>query len=273
MKNQIAVITGAGSGIGKAIAMECSRNYGKLHLVGRSRRKLESVAGIARRNGCEVKTHSVDLASCDEIKKFYSHVGNEEKQIDLLVHSAGIFFSGSIENASIKHFDQLYYTNVRGPYYLTQLFLTMLRRSQGQIVFINSSVGLGGSPKNVSQYSAMKQALKAVTDILREEVNEEGIRVINIFPGRTATSMQKAICKAEGMLYVKSDHSQPEDIAKVLMSALRLSKTSEIKDIVIRPMKKLKLSKTSLYQWACAVSFACQDIFGSIDFFACPLWV
>jgi short-subunit dehydrogenase len=123
---------------------------------------------------------------------------------------------------------------------LTQLFLPLIRQKKGQIVFINSSVGLTGGRANISQYVATKQALKAITDSLREEVNSDGVRVINVYPGRTATPMQRAICRAEGQTYRPKIFSQPEDIAKIVFNALFVSKSSEVTDIVIRPMKKAK---------------------------------
>ncbi len=262
MDDQVAVITGAGSGIGKAIAVECSRHYGKLCLVGRTLDKLEAVARQIRKYCPQVDCYRVDLSSLDEIRKFSREIQHCYEGIHLLVHSAGVFFRGSIEYADIDHFDEQYFTNVRGPYYLTQLLLTPIRKTEGQIVFINSSVSLGeNTVPTISQYAATKQALKAVTDILREEVNAEGVRVVSIYPGRTATPMQEAICKAEGVPYIKKDFSQPEDVARVVLHALALPKTSEIKDIVIRPMNRPKVRTSS-----CTIALPAQLTYnGSAD--------
>ena len=260
MNDKFAVITGASSGIGKAIAVECSKQYGKLCLIGRSLDKLKAVTEYTRKFCRQVDCYSVDLTSLDQIRKFSKEIKKSHESIDLLVQSAGVFFRGSIEYADINHFDQQYFTNVRGPYYLTQLLLPLIRKTKGQVVFINSSVGLGeNNVEEISQYTATKQALKAVTDILREEVNAEGIRVISIYPGRTATPMQEAICKAEGMPYNKKDLSQPKDIARVILNTLALPKTSEIKDIVIRPMKKENI-RTPLNKFAVAAQLTDRAI-------------
>jgi short-subunit dehydrogenase len=134
--------------------------------------------------------------------------------------------------------DQQFGVNVRGPYALTQAFLPLLRSSRGQIVFINSTAGLSAGP-NVGQYAATKHALKAITDSLREEVNPDGIRVLSIFNGRTATPMQAAVHVAEGRDYCPEKLIQPDDVASVVVHALSLPKTAEITDVQMRPFAKL----------------------------------
>jgi short-subunit dehydrogenase len=240
MDNKVVIITGAGSGIGKAIAMECSKHYPIVCLVGRSLHKLELVAESANTSYAKMYCYGVDLTSCSDIKDFYIKINNQWGHVDVLVHSAGIFSCGGIENAPVEEFDRQFFTNVRGPYYLTQLLLPLIRKKKGQIVFINSSVGLTGGRANISQYAATKQALKTFTDSLREEVNSDGIRIISVYPGRTATPMQQEICRAEGKRYRPKIFSQPEDIAKIVLNALFVSKNSEVTDIAIRPMKKGK---------------------------------
>ena len=236
--NKIVIITGAGSGIGKAIAVECSKHYSIVCLIGRSMDKLESVADSARAFSAQVYCYCVDLTSCADIKNFSIEINKQWGQVDALVHSAGIFSNGSIESSPIDEFDRLFFTNVRGPYYLTQLLLPLIKKKKGQIVFINSSVGMNGAKANISQYAATKYALRAIADSLREEVNSDGLRIISVYPGRTATEIQQAIYRAEGKKYQAEILSQPKDIAKIVLNALFVSRSSEVTDIVIRPMKK-----------------------------------
>lgn len=232
------IITGAGSGIGKAVAIECSKHYSILCLVGRSMDKLESVADSARVFCSEARCYCVDLTSCADIKDFSTEINKRWGQVDALIHSAGIYSYGSVESSPIEDFNRLYYTNVRGPYYLTKLLLPLIRKKKGQIVFINSSIVMNGAKANISQYAATKYALRAIADSLREEVNSDGLRVISVYPGRTATEMQKAVYRAEGKKYKPEILSQPEDIAKIVLNALFVPRTSEVTDIVIRSMKK-----------------------------------
>ena len=130
-----------------------------------------------------------------------------------------------------------YRTNVRGPYLLTQELLPLLLERQGQVVFINSSAGLTARA-NIAQYAATKHALKALADGLRDEVNPRGVRVLSVFPGRTATPTQQKLCGEEGRPYRPARLLQPEDVAAVVVNALCLPRTAEVTEIKIRPMLK-----------------------------------
>jgi NADP-dependent 3-hydroxy acid dehydrogenase YdfG len=113
-----------------------------------------------------------------------------------------------------------------------------LTAARGQIVFINSSVGLSAKRAEIGQYAATKHALKAIADTLREELNPKGIRVLSVYLGRTATPMQKALCHEERKAYHPEMLLQPEDVASVIVHALTLARTAEVTDISIRPMQK-----------------------------------
>ena len=113
----------------------------------------------------------------------------------------------------------------------------MLKVRPGQIVFINSTVGLQARA-GVSQYAATKHALNAIANSLREEVNADGIRVLSVFPGNTATPLQEIICQIEGRLYQPEILIQPEDIAAVVVNTLRLPRSAEVMDVRVRPLVK-----------------------------------
>ena len=143
-----------------------------------------------------------------------------------------------MERARIEDFDVQYATNVRVPYVLTQRLLPLLTTARGQIVFINSSVGLVARRPEVGQYSATKHALKAIADSLREEVNPKGIRVLTVYLGRTATPMQEALYRQEGRVFHPEALLQPEDVASVVVHTLNLPPSAEVTDISIRPIIK-----------------------------------
>ena len=111
---------------------------------------------------------------------------------------------------------------MRLPFLLqTQSLLPLLRLRPGQIVFINSSQGLEARA-TTGLYASTKHALKAFADSLRQEVNAEGIRVLSVYPGRTATARMKALYKAEGRKYRPTLLLQAEDIAQIVIAALQL---------------------------------------------------
>ena len=143
-----------------------------------------------------------------------------------------------MERARIEDFDSQYATNVRAPYLLTQRLLPALMKARGQIVFINSSVGIAVRRAEVGQYAATKHALRAIADSLREEVNPKGIRVLTMYLGRTATPMQQALFQQERREYHPESLLQPEDVASVVVHTLMLPRTAEVTDISIRPMTK-----------------------------------
>ena len=105
-------------------------------------------------------------------------------------------------------------------------------------MFINSSAALR-TTVGIGQYAATKHALKAIADSLREEVNGDGVRVLSIYPGRTASPMQEAIHATENKAYQPEHLLQTEDVASVVINTLNLPRTAEITDINIRPLKKL----------------------------------
>lgn len=237
LKGQVAVITGSSSGIGKSIALELSKIEVQLCLLGRNPERLEVVAEMARKNSPLVKCYCVDLTKDEDVQKLPKKIGMDFEKIHMLVHSAGVIFLGKLEFSSVKDFDWQYKTNVRAPFLLTQTLLPMLRSGKGQIVFINSSAGLKAGVNN-GQYAATKSALKAIADSFRNELNIEGIRVLSVYPGKTATAMQKAVFKMEGKEYKPEYLLQSENVAATVINALRMPRSAEITNIHIRPFLK-----------------------------------
>ncbi len=239
-KDQVAVISGGGSGMGKAIALQLSTQGAKVYILGRNLENLLSVKNNSEEIAGEIIPYQMDITEDSEIHKLKGHIENDSGHLDLLIHSAGIITLGDIKTAPVEDLDKQYRTNVRAPYVLTQALLPMLISSQGQIVVINSSAGLSAAKAGVSQYAATKHALKAFTDSLRAEVNPEGVRVISVYPGRTASPMQAKIYEMEGRgeAYNPQRLMQAEDVADVVINALALPKTAEITDIQVRPMMK-----------------------------------
>lgn len=236
-EDHVAVVTGASAGIGRAIACALAAEGASICLVGRNRRALgdaeEYMGGITS----SVRSCPVDLTVDSHIQTLKADLDRNFGHVDILVHCAGIISMGSIEESSPEQFDQQYRTNVRAPYLLTRTLLPAIRSRHGQIVFMNSSAGLKAGAK-VGQYSATKHALKAIADSLREEVNPDGVRVLTIYPGRTATAMQALVHEMEGRSYVPERFLQPGDIAAVVVNALSLPRSAEVTDVQIRPFIK-----------------------------------
>jgi NADP-dependent 3-hydroxy acid dehydrogenase YdfG len=237
LKNQIAVVTGASSGIGKAIALSLAAQGAEVCLVARRRELLEDVAKQAHALSSRGHACPADLTKDDDIRALGDRVQKDFGHLNILVLCSGAIFHAPLEKASLADFDLMYRSNVRGHYAMIQRMLPLLRKSAGQIVFINSSAGLR-SPAGVGQFSATQHAFRSIADSVRDEVNGDGIRVLSVYPGRTATPRISKLFEKEGRAYQPDLLMQPEDVAEMVTHSLRLPRTAEVTDISIRPMQK-----------------------------------
>jgi NADP-dependent 3-hydroxy acid dehydrogenase YdfG len=237
LAERIAVVTGATSGVGRAIALALAQRGARLCAVGRNPDRLAQTVAAAKSFG-SAEGFQLDLTDDGSIQSLVESLEEHAGSLDILVHGAGIIQQGLLEHASIKDLDEQYATNVRAPYLLTQRLLPLLVKARGQIVFINSSVGLSANRPEIGQYAATKHALRAIADSVRAEVNPLGVRVLSVYLGRTATAMQETLFKQEGKAYDAQKLLQPEDVAAAVLAALTLPSTAEVTDISIRPMAK-----------------------------------
>lgn len=237
LKDQIAVVTGASSGLGKAIALSLATQGVELFLAARRKELLDIVARDARALGSRSHVCPLDLTSDDHIRNLGALVQSHAAKLHILVLCGGAIAHGPLEKAPLANLDLMYRSNVRGHYAIIQALLPLLKNAPGQIVFVNSSAGLR-SPASTGQFSATQHAFRSIADSLRDEVNPDGIRVLSIFPGRTATPRIEQLFGKEGRVYKPELLMQPDDVAEMILHSLRLPRTAEVTDISIRPMQK-----------------------------------
>lgn len=229
----VAVITGASSGIGRAVAVALAATGHACTLVSL---QMDKLAATARLLATSSRILPVDFGDAAMTGRLAGQIA-EMPRIDVLVHCAGVLTTGPAAEMPPAEFARMHAVNFLGPCRLTQAALPALERSRGQIVFMNSSAAVRPSP-GLAAYASSKAALATYANVLRDEVNPRGIRVINVFPGRTATPMQAVLFRAEGRDYHPEHLLQPEDVAAIVKGALELPRTAEVTDIHIRPMKK-----------------------------------
>jgi NADP-dependent 3-hydroxy acid dehydrogenase YdfG len=237
LKNQIAVVTGASSGIGKAIALSLAGHGAEVCLVARRSELLEDLAKQIHALGSRGHAYPADLTKDDNVRGLGERIQKDFGRANILVLCGGAIFHSPLDKASLSDFDLMYRSNVRGHYFMIQTMLPLLRKSAGQIVFVNSSAGLRSSA-TAGQFSATQHALRSIADSLRDEVNSDGIRVLSVYPGRTATARIAKLFEKEGRAYQPDLLLQPEDVAEMVTHSLRLPRTAEVTDISIRPMQK-----------------------------------
>jgi NAD(P)-dependent dehydrogenase (short-subunit alcohol dehydrogenase family) len=226
-----ALVAGASGEIGRAIAFDLLRADAEVFMLSRSRPRLVQPPPPANvREKCHYLV--ADLTDSDAVERIGAEV-SAGGRLDALVLSSGIYERSREPEALARQIA----ANLLGPYSLLQRLIPLLIKAQGQVVFINSTQGLKAAA-GIGQFAATQHAMKAVADSLRDEINSEGVRVASIFLGRTATERQRAIFAAEGRPYRPELLIQPADVAEIVLSLLQLSRTSEVTDVVLRPMQK-----------------------------------
>jgi NAD(P)-dependent dehydrogenase (short-subunit alcohol dehydrogenase family) len=236
---QVGLVTGATSGVGRDIALALAQDGAELILVGRDQSALQALAAEAEAlSGRRARGYRTDLSVEEDVAALDAALAQDGNRLDVLVHGAGVIATGATEALPVAELDRQYRTNVRGPYLLTQLMLPRLRATRGQIVFLNSTAAMRVPPPLSGQYAATKQALRALADAVRDEVNADGVRVTTVYLGRTATPMQAALHEAAGKPYQPERLIQPRDVAALVLYLLKLPDTAEVTDVVVRPMKK-----------------------------------
>lgn len=228
---QAAIVTGAGSGIGRAIACALGEAGLAVTLVGRDEAKLRETAALI---GPRARVRAADVTTAEG----RAAVAAGLDRLDVLAHAAGRYLRRPVAELAEPDWVQLDAVNLHAPILLTSACLSALRAARGQVVFINSTAAQQTAP-GLAAYAGGKQALRAAADALRQEVNGDGVRVLSVFPGRTDTPMQSAILAAEGRQARPGALMPPEDVASMALAALRLSDASEATDLVMRPMRPL----------------------------------
>lgn len=225
----VHLITGAGSGIGAALARRLLDRGDDIVLLardaGRARQLAEQFSGA--------QTIVADLAEPGRISWALSKQSVPER-IDSLVHVAGVIDLGPVAETPAASWEQQLAANLIAPAELTRLLLPMLRVSRGQVLFVNSGAGLRAHP-DWAAYAASKHGLKALADALRAEEAPHGIRVTSVFPGRTATPMQEKVHRQEGAEYDPTKFVDPDSVATTIVTALDLPRDAQITDLAVRP--------------------------------------
>ena len=223
------LITGAGSGIGEAVAARLAERGEELWLLARDAARAAQLR--ARFPGAH--TLIGDLAVPNRLSWA---LGQQPQPVELhsLLHIAGVVQLGPIGDLTTKVWNETLAVNLIAPAELTRLFLPTLRVARGHVVFVNSGAGLRADA-DWGTYAASKHGLRALADSLRAEEQPNGVRVTTVYPGRTATAMQRKVRAQEGQPYDPAVYIDPESVATALITALDLPRDADITEITVRP--------------------------------------
>jgi short-subunit dehydrogenase len=225
----VHVITGAGSGIGAALARRLHDRGDELVLMVRD-------AGRAREISARFPGASTLVGDLGQPGRLSWALSKQQlpERVDTLIHVAGVVDLGRVGDLPPARWEEQLAVNLVAPAELTRLLLPLLRASRGQVVFVNSGAGLRANAE-WGAYAASKHGLKALADALRAEEAEHGVRVASVYPGRTATRMQERVHQQEGADYVPERFIDPESVATTILTALDLPRDAQITDLSVRP--------------------------------------
>ncbi|MGW8120047.1 SDR family NAD(P)-dependent oxidoreductase [Staphylococcus xylosus] len=231
LKNKVAIVTGASSGIGASIAETLSQHGVKVVLTGRNETRLSDVAKQLQENSqSEIDTHIVDVTQKDEVAKLVKETENKFGHVDILVNSAGLMLSSAITDGDVEAWENMIDVNVKGTLYGINAVLPMfLNQSTGHIINIASISGFEVT-KQSTLYSASKAAVHTITQGLEKELAKTGVRVTSISPGMVDTPL------SGNTDWGSRKKLDPQDIAEAVVYALQQPSHVNINEVTVRPV-------------------------------------
>jgi NAD(P)-dependent dehydrogenase (short-subunit alcohol dehydrogenase family) len=233
LAGQVAVITGAGRGIGAAIARKLTAIGAVAVLCGRKRTSLDSTAAAISKAGGTSHVAECDVMDVVSVERMATQVERAFGHVDILVNNAGIGgFGGPLHELPPEAWDKILNTNLRGVYYCIRSFAPMMIRARkGHIINISSIAGKNALP-NGAAYAASKWGLNGLSYSVAEELRAHNIRVSVICPGSTHTELSPHEGKDPRKML------QPDDVAHVVEMLVTQSAQSFASEIVLRPTSK-----------------------------------
>ncbi|HDI7746305.1 TPA: SDR family oxidoreductase [Staphylococcus aureus] len=228
LTDKIAVVTGAGSGIGEAIATLLHEEGAKVVLAGRNKDKLQNVANQLAQDS--VKVVPTDVTKKEEVDELIKMAQQTFGGLDIVINSAGQMLSSKITDYQVDEWDSMIDVNIKGTLYTAKAALpTMLEQSSGHLINIASISGFEVT-KSSTIYSATKAAVHTITQGLEKELAKTGVKVTSISPGMVDTAITAT--------YNPTDRKklEPQDIAEAVLYALTQSKHVNVNEITVRPV-------------------------------------
>ncbi|KOO52082.1 3-ketoacyl-ACP reductase [Viridibacillus arvi] len=219
ISGKVALITGAGRGIGRATAVAFAKEGVHIGLVGRTLENLQQVAEELIQYDVKVAIATANVADLDSITLAVESIRGELGAIDILVNNAGISKFGKFMDLTPDEWTNIIDVNVKGVYYTTRAVLPeMIERNTGDIINISSTAGQKGAPIT-SAYSASKAAVIGLSESLMLEVRKKNIRVTTLTPSTVATDMAVELNLTDGN---PEKVMQAEDLADLMVAQLKL---------------------------------------------------
>ena len=227
LKGKNALVTGAGKGIGRAIAIALAAEGVNVALMARTTAQLEQVAEEVKAKGVNAAVVTADVTDINAVNKAVADARAQLGAIDILINNAGVGAFAKFLELDPEKWENIIKVNLLGPYYVTRAVLPeMIERQTGDIVNISSTAGQKGAPVT-SAYSASKFGLIGMSESLMQEVRKHNIRVSTLTPSTVATDMAIDLKLTDGN---PERVMQPEDFAELIISQLKLNRRVFVKE-------------------------------------------
>ena len=230
LKDKVVIVTGASSGIGRALAMELALHKARIVISARSTEKLETLKLELERRGGEVLAVTTDVSREEECKRLVDATVERFGGIDVLINNAGVSMRALFKEVSLEVIRTLMEVNFWGTVYCTHYALPYLLKSGGSVVGVSSIAGNKGLPGRTG-YSASKFAMQGFLETLRVENLKTGLHVLIACPGFTASNIRFTALAADGSAQGESprdekDMMSAEKVAREILRAIQKRKTS-----------------------------------------------
>lgn len=227
LKGKNAIITGAGKGIGRAIAIALAEEGVNIGLVARTEADLQKVAAELVQYGVKTAIATADVTDINAVNTAIATLKSALGAVDILINNAGIAAFGSFMELEPAKWEEIVKVNLFGPYYVTRAVLPeMIERKTGDIINVSSTAGKNGAAVT-SAYSASKFGLIGMSESLMQEARKHNIRVSTLVPSTVSTDMAKDLKLTDG----NPDRvMQPEDFAELVVAQLKLNRRVFLKE-------------------------------------------
>jgi 3-oxoacyl-[acyl-carrier protein] reductase len=233
LEEQVAVVTGAGRGIGAAIARRLAVLGATVVLCGRTMEPLKGIASEIATNGGQAKFFRCDVSNLESVQALAAFVEKTFGRIDVLVNNAGVgSFAAPLHEMTPEEWEKVLNTNLRGVYYCIRNFAPMMIRAKaGHIVNISSLAGKNALP-NGAAYAASKWGLNGLSYSVAEELRPHNIRVAVVCPGSVDTDLSPHTGKNPNKML------RPDDVAHVVAMLVTQAPRSFASEVLLRPTQK-----------------------------------
>jgi NAD(P)-dependent dehydrogenase (short-subunit alcohol dehydrogenase family) len=215
LKGKVAIVTGGGTGIGKAIALEFSKEGAKVAITGRRSNKLQEVVDTIKKSGGEAIAITGDVSKPSDVDRMVKTTVDTYKRLDILVNCAGVLFSAELAHHTEKIWDETIDINLKGSFLCIQRAVPeMLKQGKGKIINISSIAGQIGFPNSVA-YCASKGGIMGMTKALAMELAPLKINVNDLAPGDTETPLNEHLLKDPEYLRGRVENTPYGRVGKV----------------------------------------------------------